>query len=48
MHDLRPFDLRDGSRPEPTQREREEDRRYDYVPTFILRGLIELHFEFAP
>ena len=24
-----------------------EDRRYDYVPTFILRGLIELHLEFA-
>ena len=24
-----------------------EDRRYDYVPTFILRGLTELHLEFA-
>jgi hypothetical protein len=30
MHDLRPFDLRDGSRPEPSERERIEDVRYDY------------------
>jgi hypothetical protein len=25
-----------------------EDRHYQYVPTFILRGLTELHVEFAP
>jgi len=24
-----------------------DDRRYDYVPTFILRGLTELHIEFT-
>ena len=24
------------------------DRRYRYVPTFILRGLVDLHIEFAP
>jgi cytochrome P450 family 150 subfamily A5 len=24
-----------------------DDRRYQYVPTFILRGLTELHFEFT-
>jgi hypothetical protein len=24
-----------------------ENRRYDYVPTFILRGLTELHVEFT-
>jgi hypothetical protein len=23
-------------------------RRYDYVPTFILRGLTHLHLEFTP
>jgi len=25
-----------------------DDRRYQYVPTFILRGLTELHVEFTP
>src|SRR5262249_58316721 len=24
------------------------DRRYQYVPTYILRGLTELHLEFSP
>jgi len=24
-----------------------EDRNYQYVPTFILRGLTELHLEFT-
>jgi cytochrome P450 family 150 subfamily A5 len=24
------------------------DRRYQYVPTYILRGLMELHLEFTP
>ena len=24
------------------------DRRYRYIPTYILRGLIELHLEFTP
>jgi len=24
------------------------DRRYQYVPTYILRGLTELHLEFTP
>ena len=26
----------------------EGNRRYDYVPTYILRGLTELHLEFTP
>lgn len=30
MHDLRPFDLRDGSAGAPSARERERERRYDY------------------
>ncbi len=25
-----------------------EDRRYSYEPTFLLRGLTELHIEFTP
>jgi hypothetical protein len=25
-----------------------DDRRYQYVPAFILRGLTELHVEFTP
>jgi hypothetical protein len=24
------------------------ERRYDYVPTYILRGLTRLHLEFTP
>ena len=24
------------------------DRRYNYVPTFILRGLVQLHLEYTP
>jgi len=26
----------------------EEDRRYNYEPTFIMRGLAELHVDFKP
>ena len=26
----------------------EDDRRYAYEPTFILRGLTELHLRFTP
>jgi hypothetical protein len=25
-----------------------EERRYSYEPTFIMRGLTELHIEFTP
>ena len=25
-----------------------DDRRYEYVPTYILRGLNRLHLEFTP
>ena len=25
-----------------------EDRKYEYDPTFIMRGLSELHIEFKP
>jgi hypothetical protein len=25
-----------------------DDRRYQYVPTYILRGLTRLHLEFTP
>jgi hypothetical protein len=27
---------------------RAEDRHYSYEPTFLLRGLTELHIEFTP
>ena len=26
----------------------EGDRRFDYAPTWVLRGLSELHLEFTP
>ncbi|HEX2282032.1 MAG TPA: hypothetical protein VHG52_09765, partial [Thermomicrobiales bacterium] len=26
----------------------EGERRYTYIPTYILRGLVELHLEFTP
>ena len=37
----RPQDLRDGARPAGA-------RRYEYAPTYILRGLKHLHLEFTP
>ena len=39
MRDIRVDDAKHGP---PTE------RRYDYVPTYILRGLVRLHLEFTP